>query len=165
MKRTPQSRKPRKLFVHLKPRQKDVPVDPNHWSESSKRSYVFHTPPANYEDIEYQCWRCGRSAVYSAAEQKLAFEIRKAHICQRRKLCRGCWLERKRIERGIRDCESRWRAHKPELQRDTGFLRGWLELLEKHSDYGARKNYAGIRMLQRLVEASAQQIVSLCEKC
>src|ERR1022692_2585845 len=121
MKRTPQPRKSRKLFVHLKPKQKDVPVDPNHWSEKSKQSSMFLTPPASYEDIEYECWHCGKAAIYSAAEQKLAFEVRKAYIWQRRTLCRKCWLERERIEKGIRDSKSRWQAHRGELQRDGEF--------------------------------------------
>ena len=155
MKRTRKTEKPRKLFVHLKPKEKPRPVNPNHWSKASKRSVIFSIPPSHYENIHYQCARCGQSAVFTAVDQKLAFEGRKAYIWQRRTLCPECWSKRQSIERGIRKCQTRWRAHKQELQRDAGFLRQWLELLEIHPDYGGRKNHAGITMLRRLVDASA----------
>jgi len=155
MKRAPAAKKPRKLFVHLKPKQKTQPVNPNHWSESSKRSGIFSIAPSHYEDIHYHCARCGLSAVFSAADQKLAFEGHKAYIWQRRTLCPECWRKRQRIELGIRECQARWRTHKPELQSDAEFLRQWLELLETHPDYGGRKNHAAITMLRRLVDASA----------
>jgi hypothetical protein len=155
MKRVRQTDKARKLFVHLKPKQNTQPVNPNHWSESSKRSAIFHIPPARYEDIPYQCARCGKGAVFTAADQKLAYEGRKAYIWQRRTLCIECWSRRQRIERGIRDCQTRWRANKRELQRDSRFLTHWLELLETHPDFGGCKNHAGIAMLRRLVAAPA----------
>jgi hypothetical protein len=132
-----------------------VAVNPNHWSESSKRSVIFMIPPAHYEDIQYRCTRCGKGAVFTAADQKLMFESRKAYIWQRRNLCPDCFRERRQIERDIRQCQSRWRDHKRESQRDTEFLRRWLGLLEKHPEYGGRKNHAGITMLQSLVEQSA----------
>jgi len=154
MRRPRQTNNRNRLFLHLEDKAKVVPVDANQWSEDSKRSYVFHSPPASYEDIKYHCSRCGKSAVYSAAEQKLAIEVRKAYIWQRRTLCPECWSARQRIERGIRECQSRWRTHKRELQRDAGFLRQWLGLLETHPDYGGRKNHSGVTMLRRLLGAS-----------
>jgi hypothetical protein len=155
MKRARSTEKPRKLVVHLKRKQRTQPVNPNHWSESSKRSGIFQTPPSHYEDIAYRCARCGEPAVFTAADQKLAFEGRKAYIWQRRVLCPECWGERQRIEHGIRECQTRWRDRKSELQRDREFLRHWLGLLERHPEYGGRKNHAGINMLRRLVAQSA----------
>ena len=155
MKRARSTERPRKLVVHLKRKQKTQSVNPNHWSESSKRSGIFHTPPPHYEVIPYQCAQCGKAAVFTAADQKLAFEGRKAYIWQRRTLCSECWSERRRIEQGIRECQARWRTDKRELRRDAGFLTRWLGLLETHPNYGGRKNHAGIIMLQRLVHASA----------
>src|SRR5882724_11634650 len=105
MKRARQTEKSRKLFVHLKAKQKSQPVNPNHWSEESKRSMIFLSPPARYEDIHYQCMRCARPAVFTAVEQKLAFEGRKAYIWQGRTLCSQCWSERQRIEHDIRVCQ------------------------------------------------------------
>ena len=99
--------------------------------------------------------RCGKSAVFTAADQKVTFESRKAYIWQQRNLCSECFRERKQIEIGIRRCQSRWRDRKRELQGDREFLRQWLSLLEKHPEYGGRKNHAGIIMLRRLVAQSA----------
>ncbi len=160
MKPTRRAERSRKLFVRLKPKQQVKPVNPNNWSESSKRSLIFSLPPAHYEDISYHCVRCGRNAVFTAADQKLAFEGRKAYIWQRRKRCSGCWGERQRIMRGIHECQARWRAHKRELQSEAGFLRQWLGLLETYPDYGGRKDHAGISMLRRLVDASGQSCTS-----
>jgi len=146
---------PRKPSVVWKPKQELQTVNPNQWSKSSKRSTIFHIPPSHYEDISYQCARCGENAVFTAAEQKLTFEGRKAYIWQRRVVCPDCWRERQRIERGIRECTTRWKAHKTELQRDAEFLRRWFELLQTYPNYGGRKNHAGIRMLRRLLDLSA----------
>ena len=108
-------------------------------------------PPPHYQDIHYKCARCRRDAVFSAVEQKVAFEGRKVYIWQRRSLCSECWSESRRIERRIRECQTRWRIDKRMLRRDSSFLRQWLELLEAHPNYGARKNNAGITMLRRLL--------------
>ncbi len=156
MKHARQTNNPRKLIVHLKPKQKLQPVNPNHWSEKSKRSVTFSIPPSHYEDIHYQCVRCGKISVFTAADQKLAFELHKAYIWQRRKLCQACWREKHRIEQRIHACQTRWRANTRELQHSVAFLKQWLKLLETYSDYGGRKNHAGITMLRRLVDASTK---------
>jgi hypothetical protein len=127
------------------------PVDASQWSRSSKQSSAFRAPPITYEDIQYHCWRCGNTAVFPAAEQKKAFEVRKASIWQRRVLCPECWEQRLKLERDIRDCQTRWRTQKRELQRDRQFLGMWLELLETYPKFAGRANHASIRMLQRLL--------------
>jgi hypothetical protein len=132
-----------------------VPVNPDHWSRSSRRSAIFWNPPAHYTDVHYRCARCGVSALFTATDQKEAFEGRKAYVWQRRKLCQGCWNARRQIEREIRIFQARWRANKRELERDKGFLGQWLELLERHPEYDGRTNHAGIRMLQRLLLIAA----------
>jgi hypothetical protein len=155
MKRTGPIKKRLKPVVHLKRKQKSQPVNPNHWSEKSKRSVTFQVPPSHYEDVHYKCGRCRRDAVFTAVDQKLAFEGRKAHIWQSRTLCSECWSERRRIEHDIRGCQVRWRTDERQLQHDGEFLRRWLRLLESHPDYGRRKNHAGIAMLRRLAGKSA----------
>ena len=157
MKRACETKTPRKPVVPLKSGQKHQPVNPNHWSEDSKRSVTFQIPPSEYEDIHYQCARCDHAAVFTAVEQKLTFEGRKAYIWQRRKLCSKCWSERQQIQHNIRKCQAQWRTQKRELKRDAEFLKHWLELLEVYPAYGGRKNLAGITMLRRLVEASLKK--------
>ena len=81
-----------------------VPVDKSKWSDSSKRSFAFEIPKEYYEDIKYKCSHCRKRTVYTAAEQKIAFEEKKAYVSQRRVLCPKCWEEKRNIERELRDC-------------------------------------------------------------
>lgn len=155
MKRARETKQSKPLFVHLKPKQTSQPINAEHWSESSKCSSVFSVHPAQYEDIHYLCAKCGQSAVFTAIDQKLAYEVHKAYIWQRRKLCSKCWGEMQQIQRGIRNCQARWREHKQQLKQDIEFLRRWLGLLEAYPTYGGRPNPAAVVMLQRLMKAAA----------
>jgi hypothetical protein len=130
-----------------------APVDASKWSEKSKRSEEYHFPPAEYEDLEYKCWRCGAAAIFAAEQQREAFEVRQAYIWQRRILCPGCWKERCRIERAIRGYATRWKEDKRRLRSDAMFLQEWLALLGRAPEYALRKNVAIIAMLRRLLGA------------
>jgi hypothetical protein len=103
-----------------------------------------------YRDIEYQCSRCHRSAIFSAEDQKIAFEVKKASIWQRRHFCPACWSERLEIEGKISRCEAEWKSRKDQLQKDIPFLNGWLALLQLRPSYGASENTSAIAMLRRL---------------
>jgi hypothetical protein len=64
-----------------------VPADPSKWSEKSQHSVSFHCVKqytARYTDIAYNCWRCKKATVFSAADQKYTYEVKKAPIDQRR---------------------------------------------------------------------------------
>lgn len=65
-----------------------VPADPTKWSEKSQQTVGFHCIK-EYRDITYDCWRCKKSAVLSAADQRYTYEVKKAPIDQRRILCTG----------------------------------------------------------------------------
>ena len=138
-----------KQAPHSHPR--EVPANPDHWSASSKRSLIFLAPPEQYEDINYHCTHCEKSAVFTAADQKLMFEHKKAYIWQRRYLCPSCFQDRRQIERDIRQCQTRWRDDKRKAQCDREFLLRWLGMLERHPEYGGRRNHAGLTMLRRLI--------------
>lgn len=128
-----------------------VPSNPDVWSAKSKQSSIYsHFPPESYRDIHYDCWRCKQPAVFTAEEQKHAFEVRKAYIWQRRSLCGACFRERVAVEREIAECRRRWAAERDALRRDTDFLRRWLALFEALPGYGGEWDSANITMLQRL---------------
>jgi hypothetical protein len=131
-----------------------VAADPSQWSESSKRSYSFVARPTFYEDIPYNCWRCGKASVFGAKDQKEAFEVKKAYIWQRRMLCQECWRQEQEIASDLRQCQTRWDGDKKEAASDNDFLKNWLRLLELHPEYGARKNSAAINMLRKLLNVS-----------
>jgi len=56
-----------------------VPCDPECWSEDSKRSVAYHFAPQAYRDKAYLCWRCKAPDVFTAADQKQAFEVEGPH--------------------------------------------------------------------------------------
>jgi putative zinc ribbon protein len=132
-----------------------VRVDAERWSRSSKQSYSYVSPPRIYEDIYYECWRCGAADVFTAAEQKTAFEVKQAYIWQRRILCQSCFAKRRRLEQISRSHSKRWRESKSEVAKDRAFLEEWLIALEELPRYAARRNTANIAMIKKRVAALA----------
>lgn len=72
-------------------KQASVLADQSAWSESSKRSRSYE-PDATirYFDEFYWCERCDAPCVFTAAQQKHAYEVEKRYLFQTRKLCDGC---------------------------------------------------------------------------
>jgi Probable zinc-ribbon domain len=128
-----------------------VPCDPECWSEASKQSVAYEFSRETYRDKAYLCWRCGARDVFTAADQKHAFEVRKVNITQERVLCGACHRERVRLDREARVCRRRWAAEGPTLLRDPEFLHHWLAVLEALPGYGGATDEANIAMLRRLV--------------
>ena len=134
---------------------KPAPVDRDAWSAKSRQTLAYEYAGEHYEDIAYDCWRCGVAAVYTAQDQKRAYEIKKAHIDQRRKFCGACWGEELRIAAQLAQAEAAWKADRKKLKADRGFLESWLALLERHVAYGARRNTAAINRLKKLIRPGA----------
>jgi hypothetical protein len=111
-----------------------APADPSRWSEQSQRS-VSAEWTKEYRDIQYQCWKCKADAVFTAQDQKITFDVKKAPIDQRRILCEDCWKQSNQIARELSENERLWAEKKPTLQKDREFLRQWLELLEEREKY------------------------------
>ena len=129
-----------------------VPCDPEQWSEDSKRSVAYtQLTPRPYRDKAYVCWRCRAPAVFTAAEQKHTFEVRRANISQSRVLCRACHRDWVDLEREARACRQRWAADRHALGRDAEYLRRWLVVLESLPRYNGARDEANIVMLRRLV--------------
>jgi hypothetical protein len=153
MKRRCTESKPTKATpAKLRPKRALVPVNPDHWSEGSKRSVTYWVAPAFYKDIQYQCKRCGKTAVFSATEQKLSYESKKSYIHQRRLLCPDCWKTRVQIEHDLKRFAAQWLLNKQKLKRDPQHLAQWLKLLADHPEYGGRRNTALISMLKKLLK-------------
>lgn len=68
-----------------------VPIDRSAWSEASQRtSGQYDERATEYEGIRCQCRKCTRSFVFTAQEQKIAFEVEKRFIWYEPKHCREC---------------------------------------------------------------------------
>ncbi|MEO8002395.1 MAG: zinc-ribbon domain containing protein [Arenimonas sp.] len=122
-----------------------VPADPTQWSEESRRS-VASDFITEYVDVHYQCWHCRAEAIYPAADQKHAFEVKKANISQRRLLCGPCWQASCKIASELESNQAKWATTKTILKTDKAFISGWLSLLLEQETYvpyrhdTARKN-------------------------
>ncbi|NHZ98150.1 hypothetical protein F2P46_20835 [Massilia sp. CCM 8734] len=128
-----------------------APAAPRQWSEKSQGSVAasFRT---HYTDRAYRCHTCRKDVVFTAAEQKIAYEVKKTHIAVRRVLCEACWNESHVVAQKIAACEVRWAGSKQVLARDTEFLSAWSGLLLEHQHYGARENSAAKNMLRKLLD-------------
>jgi Probable zinc-ribbon domain len=113
-------------------------IDRDQWSESSKRSYVYHYQRRFYDDIHYICRRCQSPSVFTAADQKIAFEVKKHYIWQRRTLCGDCNAGLFALRVLHRELETRWASQKVELSGDLEFLEAWHMVLSAFPEYGSR---------------------------
>jgi len=69
-----------------------VPANPHAWSASSQRSRSFRGEAVrSYTNEYYWCRRCNSATVFTAEQQRDAYEVRKRSIHQRRVLCDPCW--------------------------------------------------------------------------
>jgi hypothetical protein len=128
-----------------------VPCDPEQWSEESKRSVAYEFAPRPYRDKAYTCGRCRAPDVFTAAEQKYTFEVRKANVSQSRVLCRRCHRERVALDREASEYRQRWASERPLLAGDLESLRRWLSVMEALPGYNGARDEANIVMLRRLV--------------
>ncbi len=137
-----------------------APADPSKWSEASQRS-VSAEWTREYRDIEYSCWRCQAPAIFTAQDQKRAYEVQKAPIDQRRTLCPDCWKRSLAIAQDIDGCKTTWADSKSKLQQDSAFLSKWLQLLKEQEQYVRyRPDTATKNMLGRLLQRIAEQAVA-----
>jgi hypothetical protein len=134
----------------MKDDSKTVPARTDRWSEESRRSVCIEWT-TGYRDIHYQCWHCKAAAVFTAAQQKHTFEVKKAHISQRRSLCEACWKESNRIAKELDQYAVRWAAEKASLRTNVAFLEAWQLLLSSARNYSWRHDVARQRMVERLL--------------
>lgn len=107
----------------------------------------------SYADRSYNCRCCGQAAVFTALEQKHAFEVNKTHIHKQRFLCEPCWRAEHAVQEKLAAMAARWAQNQRELRGDLDFLGGWRALLSEHERYGARPDQARQAMLDKLIQA------------
>ena len=137
------------------PKRQSVSVNADEWSAASKRSAIFGFPPEEYHDKPYHCYNCKREAVFTAEEQKEAFEVRKVYIWQQRRLCQECYQRRLALEGEVEAFNIRWNTSRAELQSNREALKHWHHLLEQLPYYGAHPNRGHLAMLERLLSNGA----------
>lgn len=127
---------------------KKIPLDKRQYSDASKRSVGFEFLGSHYADISYQCIKCKKEAIFTAKEQKQAYEVRKEYMWAKRQLCDACWREIRQIKKQLLQCEQNYLDDKTHLQ-DANFLSEWLNLLELYPKYGKKGNPARITFVKK----------------
>lgn len=132
-----------------------VPADKSKWSESSKNSYSYESCIEGYADISYKCYKCGNCAVFTAQDQKEAFEVRKCYVWQRRNLCAACYDEFSALKTAIKNYEKLW-ASESDLSKSTApYIRDWFLALNMVPSFGKRANQAMITHLKKYLDNNA----------
>ena len=125
--------------------------NPDNWSASSKQSHSYNSAPSEYRDRNYVCWRCKQPDVYTAQEQREAYEVRKVYIWQTRVLCKDCFRTRVSIEASLKQCRTSWQEESEALRTDTEYLKRWRSLLQEHVHYGGKADEGNLHMLEQLL--------------
>ena len=133
-----------------------LPADKEKWSESSKNSYSYISSiNSYYEDIAYKCYTCKVAAVFTAEEQKHAYEVEKRYIWQRRFLCHTCYSDFKKLKTRIAEFEAKWLQETEASKPDAQYLSDWLASLKLLPKYGKPANEGMIKHLSKLVHNQA----------
>jgi hypothetical protein len=131
--------------------EEDPIIDRSKWH---KPSYLGHYDEnaTHYEGIRSRCLKCGASFVFTAQEQKQAFEIEHRYPGYLPSLCPPCSGEWEILEQRILNCEHLWEENRTSLAKDQEFLSGWLALLKKGQPYGKKHFESQVRMLIKAIE-------------
>ncbi len=126
-------------------------VEPEKYSESSKRSYGhdIRSRQEFYEDIHYQCIACSKTDVYTDFEQKKAYENRDDYICCTRVLCQSCWRNKRVLLKQCQEFEKEYSRNKQAHLNDEQFLRDWLCTLNEYKKYSYRYNNQRIIFIEK----------------
>jgi hypothetical protein len=90
--------------------------------------------------------------VFTAADQKRSFEVKKNYIWQSRHLCPACHAQWVQLKAKDRACQARWTAERCTLMRDEPFMRDWLQVLEALPSYDSHKQSSMKTHLRKLLD-------------
>jgi hypothetical protein len=129
-------------------------IDKSQWSKASLNSSGGHYDDraTHYENISYRCKKCEVSCVFSAEDQKRAYEIEKRFVWWLPSLCPPCLTEVEALLDEARQSQELWDKRKAELKSDREFLERWIYVLVQISAYGKKANTDMITMLRRCLE-------------
>lgn len=132
-----------------------IEIDKTQWSESSRRSEIYNSTATEYEGIGYVCIKCSAPTVFTAREQKVAYEVKKDYIWKRRTLCRQCFVALEVLRKRARSFQKSWNEGREVLVNDRVFVEHWLNALEEIRTYGKRSDDSAIVRLRRLLHEMA----------
>lgn len=137
------------FFLRNNQRKMKVPLNRDEYSEQSKRSIGHEFLGAEYKDIKYKCAKCKKKALFTAIEQKQAFEVRKEYMWIRRTLCTPCWREMREVKAKLQVMEQYYCDNNEQALTSKDFLADWLALLELYPQYGKKGNPRRIEFVKK----------------
>ena len=132
-----------------------VKMNKNAWSKESKQSYIYDSATDYYEDEVYKCYRCGKSAVFTALEKKETYEIHKCYIWQKRTLCPDCYVKYKKLKKQLSEYQEQWNNGNENSKHTAPYLNEWLSGLNEICLYGKPKNESVINHIRKLIDDNA----------
>jgi len=127
-------------------------VDFDRYSRNSKNSYGLHLRENFYSNITYKCRSCGKLDIFSAIEQKKAYENRQEYYEQKRILCQDCWRSKRRLLKLAQNLEAEYCRNKQAKLEDLDFLLSWFNTLNEYKKYSHRYNHMRIKFLRKHID-------------
>jgi peptide subunit release factor 1 (eRF1) len=100
-------------------------------------------------NVACRCTKCGKTFLFTAEEQKIAFEINKEYISKPKHRCNECQLELEVIQNRERNLQLAWNENSKVLRADREFLNEWITILELIPTFRKKKNCSTITMLRK----------------
>ncbi len=130
--------------------EEDLKIDRSKWHKPWNLGH-YDENATHYEGLRSRCLKCGVSFVFSAQEQKQAFEVEHRYPRYLPTLCSACSGEWETLEKQILEYEHSWEANRRDLACDREFLDMWLALLKKGQSYRKKRFESRIRMLVKTI--------------
>ncbi len=124
-------------------------INKDAYSDSSKKSIGFEFLDDYYEDVKYRCKKCYKQDVFTAEEQKITFEVKKAYMWQQRFLCNLCYQEMSSIKNELNKIDSDYLENKEAVVGNEELLKRWLYLLKEYPKYWQKENTAKIAFVKK----------------
>ena len=127
-------------------------VDFNRYNRNSKNSYGLYLREGFYSNITYKCRACGKFDIFSAFEQKKAYENRQEYYEQMRVLCQDCWRSKRKLLKLAQQYEAEYCKDKAAKLKNLAFLLDWLNVLKEYKNFSYRYNHMRIKFLGKHID-------------
>jgi len=131
-----------------------VPIDRSLWSHSSQRSSggEYDAAATHYEGIRFRCRACEASCVFTAEEQRIAYEEHKKFVSWLPSLCAACGTELTGLQSRAQLYQAQWNSAREAMATDKSFLESWLAVLQSLRAHGKANESMEHMLLRRLRE-------------
>ncbi len=130
-----------------------IEIDRSKWSPSSQRSGGHYDECAiYYENLAYRCRKCEMSCVFTAEQQKEAYEERKEYVWRIPSLCPSCETQRNLLRAEVKECQEAWNCKREVLSKNRNFLEQWRLILREIETYGRKgSSPSNVIMISKLL--------------